>query len=296
MPYLGEICALVAPLCWSVAIVFYRRSSVAAPAQSMTLFKNILATGLLLATMFVAGIHFPTDRPLGDWLRLAVSGILGLAIGDTLLFHALARMGAARVAIVDTAYAPAVVGLSFLFLGEPLGLAFLAGAAMIVGGVLVANRRVRDDGPQVDARAGTLFGLGAILATSVGVILSKPVLEGSDLVEVTCSRIACGVVAQAAWLAVTRNPEALTAFRPSSGVWPTLVPATLVGTYLSLLFWMAGFKWAPASVAAVLNQLATVYILVLARVVLKERVAAHQVGGGLIAAAGAVVVVLSRGL
>jgi drug/metabolite transporter (DMT)-like permease len=293
VPYLGEFCALVAPLCWSVAIVFYRRSSVAAPAQSMTLFKNTLATLLLLATMAAAGISFPTDRSAFDWARLAASGILGLAVGDTLLFLALARIGAARVAIVDTVYAPAVVGLSFLFLGDTLGLAFLAGAAMVLGGVLIANRR-QDSGTTVDATRGTLFGLGAIAATSIGVILSKPVLESSDLVEVTCTRIGFGVLAQAAWVTLTRDRDAWVAFRPSSGVWPTLVPATLVGTYLSLLFWMGGFKWAPASVAAVLNQLATVYILVLARVVLKERVAAHQVGGGLLAAAGALVVVLSR--
>ncbi len=298
MPYLGETCALVAPLCWSVAIVFYRRSSVAAPAQSMTLFKNVLATILLLITMAAWGIHFPTDRSWTDWARLAVSGTLGLAVGDTLLFRALARIGAARVAIVDTAYAPAVVGLSFLFLGEPLGLAFLGGAAMIVAGVLVANAKrgepvaaVESEG---DLRTGTLLGLGAILCTSVGVILSKPVLVESDLVEVTCTRIGAGVVVQTVWMLVTRDRQAWVAFKPSSGVWPTLVPATLVGTYLSLLFWMGGFKWAPASVAAVLNQLATVYILVLARVVLKERVQAHQVGGGLLAAAGAIVVVLSR--
>lgn len=293
MPYLGEFCALVAPLCWSVAIVFYRRTSVSAPPQSMTLFKNALATLLLLGTMAATGIGFPADRSWTDWGRLAASGILGLAIGDTLLFHALARMGAARVAIVDTVYAPAVVGLSFLFLGDTLGLACLAGGAMVLAGVLVANRS-QDPGPTGDTAGGTLFGLGAIASTSIGVVLSKPVLEDSDLVEVTCTRIGFGVLAQLAWVVVTRDRAAAVAFRPSSGVWPTLVPATLVGTYLSLLFWMGGFKWAPASVAAVLNQLATVYILVLARVVLKERVAPRQVGGGLLAAAGALVVVLSR--
>ncbi len=284
---------MVAPLCWSVAILFYRRSSESAPAQSMTLFKNVIAAVLLLLTMWAAGVSFPTDRSALDWFRLGLSGVLGLAVGDTLLFHALARIGAARVAIVDTIYAPAVVGLSFLFLGDTLGLAFLFGAAMVVAGVGVANHRREVDTP-FEISTGTWFGIGAIFATSVGVILSKPVLETSNLVEVTCTRVLFGVGAQALWAAGTRDRTAFAAFRPSSGVWPTLVPAAFIGTYLSLLFWMAGFKWAPASVAAVLNQLATVYILVLARVVLKERVAAHQVGGGLLAAAGALVVVISR--
>jgi drug/metabolite transporter (DMT)-like permease len=62
------------------------------------------------------------------------------------------------------------------------------------------------------------------------------------------------------------------------------------------LLWLGGFKWAPASVAAVLNQMATVYILVLARIFLKETIRPQQALGALLAAAGALFIILTRGL
>ncbi len=87
--------------------------------------------------------------------------------------------------------------------------------------------------------------------------------------------------------------EAGIAFRPSIA-WKTLVPGAIVGTYLSLVFWLGGFKWADASVAAVLNQMATIYILVLARLVLGETIVPRQVLGAGFAVAGALVIMLTR--
>jgi len=42
------------------------------------------------------------------------------------------------------------------------------------------------------------------------------------------------------------------------------------GSYLSLLCWLAGFKYAQAGIAALLNQTSTVLIVLLAAIVLKQ--------------------------
>src|SRR5688500_8689737 len=103
-PYAGEVCALLAPLCWAVAVLFYRRAANQAAPVAMTLFKNTLAVVLLGITMVAVGDGVPPDRTAGDWARLVVGGVLGLAVADTMLFEALRRIGAARMAVVDTIY------------------------------------------------------------------------------------------------------------------------------------------------------------------------------------------------
>ena len=300
IPHLGEICALLAPLAWSVAVILFKRSS-ALPPLSMNLFKNVLAVVLLSLTLLVGGIGLPHDRPWQDWARLGVSGLLGLALADTLLFEGLRRIGAARLAVVDTVYAPTVVLLSCVFLGEQPGPAFLVGAAAVVVGVSLATidpsafrARVVEQAGAAEIRVGVIYATCAIVSTATGVVIAKPVLAASNLVEVTWTRLVVGVAGQLVYSVLSgRGKEAAVAFRPAA-VWWTLLPGAFVGTYVSLMLWLGGFKWADASVAATLNQMATVYMLLLARIFLKERLQPRQVAGALIAACGALWIVLGR--
>ena len=61
--------------------------------------------------------------------------------------------------------------------------------------------------------------------------------------------------------------------------WPTVLAGTLVGTYLSLLLWMGGFKYTQASVAAALNQTATLFTFILAVWILREPVTRRALTG-----------------
>lgn len=282
----GEACALLAPLVWSVAIVFYRRTDLA--AGSMNLFKNTVAIALLSATLAVLGVPFPWDRSTSDWTCLIVSGLLGLAVADTLLLEGLRRIGAGGIAITDTAYAPVVVLWSWLFLGEEPSAAFGVGALAVVVGIGAATIQPRS---LTTDWTGYAYAVTAIVCTASAVVLAKPVLEQSDLVEVTWTRLVAGVGGQLLW-GWWRGAGAtdLSVFRPSPAWW-TLVPGAVLGAYVSMMLWLGGYKWADASVAAVLNQLGTVYILLQARFVLGEVLRPAQVLGALLAAGGALWIV-----
>ena len=75
--------------------------------------------------------------------------------------------------------------------------------------------------------------------------------------------------------------------------WPHIIAGAIIGTYLSMMLWLAGYKYTKASIAAVLNELAAVFIVVLAVLFLKERTTPRQIGGTLLAIAGVVLVVAS---
>jgi drug/metabolite transporter (DMT)-like permease len=79
--------------------------------------------------------------------------------------------------------------------------------------------------------------------------------------------------------------------RPSP-VWRTLLPASFLGSYVAMLFWLGGFKWTTASRAAVLNQMSTVFTIVFARVFLAEPLSRLRAAGAVVAMAGALCVIL----
>lgn len=289
---IGEACALLAALSWSAAVVLYKRSESISP-QGLNLFKNVSAVVMLLATLPLTGDQIDWQRDAAEWWRLIVSGVLGIAIADTLIFMALRRLGAARLAVVETAYAPVIVALSVIWLDERIGPAFLVGAGLVVAGVVVATRRKGPVAPRsAGVVQGVVLGVVGIAAMAVGVILAKPALERGSLVEVTLVRLVVGVAGQLVWIAtVPSQREALGALRPSAA-WRTLLPASVLGSYLGMLLWLGGFKWASASVASVLNQMSTVFTIALARVFLGEAITPRRAIGALAAIAGALLVAL----
>ena len=128
---------------------------------------------------------------------------------------------------------------------------------------------------------------------AAGVVIVKPILEQSSLVEVTAVRLLAGVLAQLAWAGVFRQPETFSVFRERK-VWKTLVPGSILGTYVAMLFWLGGFKWALVSVAAVFNQLSSVFTIGLAWLFLKEELTWRRGIGAGLAVCGALVVILAQ--
>jgi DME family drug/metabolite transporter len=65
---------------------------------------------------------------------------------------------------------------------------------------------------------------------------------------------------------------------------------TLFGSYLSIIAWLAGFKYAQAGIAALLNQTSTVFIVVFAWLFLKEPMTRLKVAAMAMAFAGTVII------
>jgi len=72
-----------------------------------------------------------------------------------------------------------------------------------------------------------------------------------------------------------------------SPAWKIVLPASIVGNYMAMLAWLAGFKYTLVSVAAILNQLSTIFTFILAAVFLKEPVTLPRMVAIVMAVSGA---------
>lgn len=293
-PALGDAMALACACAWAAAVMLYRRVRHLDPV-ALTLFKNLVALTLLVVTMVAAGIPLDVHRSTRDWVTLGTSGIMGLAVADSLFFAGLQRIDTSVAAVADCVYAPTVVLLSVLFLGEPLHGSIVVGAPLVVLGLfLVAFRGSVPSGTArpLDPRGLTLL-LSGVFTTAVGVVLAKPALGRSHLVEVTTVRLAFGSVALgAATMTMPARRRAFTSFLRSAP-FPLVLPAAVLGTYVCMLLWLGGMKYGTASRAALLNQLGAVFLLGLSRLA-GERVSRRRWVGAALAVVGAAVVVAGR--
>ncbi|MBW2459443.1 MAG: DMT family transporter, partial [Deltaproteobacteria bacterium] len=136
------------------------------------------------------------------------------------------------------------------------------------------------------------LGFTGIVTMALGVVIAKPLLERGSLVEVTTVRLIGGVGGQLLWMGlVPSQRSSLTVFIPSA-TWRTLLPASVLGSYVAMLLWLGGFKWATASTASVLNQMSTVFTIILAGVFLRERITWRRGVGAAAAVGGALLVML----
>lgn len=277
-PSLGQILALGSALTWAVAVILFRVSGRRIHPIGLNLGKNLLAFVFLVPTLLVLGEPFAPAVPAASVGLLILSGILGIGVSDTLFFHALNRLGASLTAIVDCFYSPFVIALSFVLLGERLTLIQLAGAGLVVSAVLTLSKEGKIE--RIDRRdlaLGILYGILAMFFVALGIVMVKPILDDVSVFWATLVRVAGGALALAVLVPFLRNRRAILAPLLDRRNWKALVPAAFFGSYLSLILWIGGMKYAQASIAAILNQLNTIFIVIIAAVFLKERLTGWKI-------------------
>jgi len=290
LPHLGETLALASAVVWAVAVILFRTSGKNVHPIGLNLFKNLFALLLLAAVM--PALHKPLfpDATLIQTGLLLLSGFLGIAVSDTLFFMSLNILGASLAAIVDCFYSPFVIILSYFFLSERLSGWQLSGVLLIIIAILtVSGQNHGENGPisRKDLIRGIILGILAMLFVAIGIVLVKPMLAGVDIFWATGVRLVGGTLGVLASLSL--HPKRREILRPLLDLsnWRVMVPASFLGSFLSLLFWMGGMKFAFASVAAILNQMNTIFIFILAALFLGEKATRRKIVAVVLAFIGA---------
>ena len=149
---------------------------------------------------------------MGSWRTLswsdagvmAVSGLLGIFLGDTAMFSAMNRLGPRRTGVLFATHALFGTLLGYWVLDERLGAQALLGGVLVVGGVMTAillGRR-KDEDHEWERNLGHVgwgvaLGLLAALCQALSSLVAKPVMaSGADPVAATTLRVAATCVAQ----------------------------------------------------------------------------------------------------
>ena len=287
--YLGPILALLTAISWASAVILFKRSGESVHPVGLNLFKALLASILLIPTIWISTEVFFRPVPFADYALVLFSGALGIGIADTLFFKSLNLIGAGRIAIVDCLYSPFVIILSVLFLGERLDLLQIVGVLLILSAVISVGRRPKN-GDGESPLKGVLFGALSLACTSSSLVMIKPMLDRSSLLWVTEMRMIGGAVMLLTILALHPSRRKIVRSVLSVHRWAYTVSGSFMGAYVATLLWLAGMKYTQASIAAALNQTSNIFIFLFAALFLRERVTRLGVIGICLAVAGALLV------
>jgi len=261
-------------------------------ALKLSLLRLPLAA-LLLLGLCLAGLSRP-DAPLGPVLILALSGLVGQGIGDTLLYAAMIRLGARLSMLLLSLTPPLTALLAYLFRGETLSPLALAGIGLTVAGVswVVVERRTDDQGrPSRVSIRGVALAAAAASMHALGLVLSKEGLAGG--VDPLLGSLVrnCGGTSLVWFLALIsgRIRSTLSGFRPGPRLWLQLLAGVSISSVAGVWLSLIAVRLTKTGVAATL--MATVPLMMLPLVALsgQEKISRRAVLGALVAVAGVAV-------
>ena len=271
IPYLGEALSLLSAGLWALAVIFFRKSGEKVHPLALNTFKNLMAFILFIPTIWIFRETLLYPAPWNTYLLLILSGIVGIAIGDSLLFASLNKLGAGLTGIVVCMYSPFIICLSILFLGETLTIRQILGAILIIAAVMIAaikkEKRIFDNKQLI---IGILFGILASAGMAVGVIIMKPIINETPLLWATEIRLLGGIIALGFIFLFYPRRRLLADSLLTTNKWQYTISGSLIGAYLAMAVWLGGMKYTQASVASALNQTSTIFIFIFAGIILKE--------------------------
>ena len=295
----GALAALGTAFAWTLTALAFEYAGKRIGAVALNFLR--LAVGCLflgLYCLIARGSFFPFDAPLSAWAWLGLSGLIGLVIGDLLLFQSFIDIGS-RVAMLIYATAPAFTAvLGFLVFGERISLLGIGGMCLTLAGIamVVFGRRsgqAGSSGAPVN-RPHRLRGLvlagGATLGQAGGLILSK-IGAGSgagamDPFAGTQIRVSAAVLGFAIALIATRSWRGIgAALKDRKAIW-SLSLGSFFGPFLGVSLSLLAVQSGDVGIASAIMSIVPVLIIAPSALILKERVALREIMGSVIAVAG----------
>ncbi len=280
---LGLLFALFASILWSITVILIKPISKNISPFLINPIKNTIGLSLFFLLFLIFGIPFWYNSLYTyEYFIVLVSGALGMVLGDTIFIYALNKIGANRVAIVDS-FSPVVIYFYSIILLS-IGLTFIQiiGFLITIMGLLIlAYEKDYEDIDYKTKQFGILLVLGAMACTGLGVVFLKQVLNriqepGLDGIKlnlwITAFRLIPGVILS--WIIFLFQKNRYQLLQPLKNIhnYRPLIIASITGPFLALGFWILGYAFIDQpAVASIIGQTSVIFIVLLSGLFLKEK-------------------------
>jgi drug/metabolite transporter (DMT)-like permease len=322
---MGELAALGTAMAWATTSIFFTLSGQELGSSVVNRMRLLLAVSVIMVLHWITmGELFPVSAAGERWWWLGVSGLIGLALGDALLFQAFVMIGP-RLSMLVMSLVPVIsTVLAWVFMHEILNTQQITGILLTVGGIAWVVGEKDQNGDNGDTSKqyglGLMFAFGGAVGQATGLITSKMgLLDGIPVLARSATGLFYDVLGQdtAAMLSDAGLGQAFPAFSGLSirllfgaiAVWSLtiwrgevkagfvkviqskraarfLLAGTLTGPIFGVWLSLVAVQFAPVGVASTLIALTPIFLLPIGVVVFNEAVTRHTIAGTLVAFGG----------
>ncbi len=312
-PYIGSMAGIATSVLWTATSLFFTAAGKRIGPTAVNVSRILLAIALHATTFrLLTGVWIPHALG-GQVLYLALSGVIGLSIGDQALLVAFVDVGPRLTLLIMTTSPLFAAFLGWVVLGEALALTAWVGILLTIGGVAWVVLERSQTGPShtsFRARGIVLAFIGSACQAG-GLLLSKQGMghgwlpedqhldpQAATLVRMLFAGVGMiPIVALYARREQKRRKAGVLAARSGSLRSGLIFAACgcLVGPYLGVWMSLVAGDRAPLGIAQALCSLAPVFILPIIVIFYRDRVSPRAAIGAVIAVAGSILLFIQPG-
>ena len=251
----GVMAALAAALAWTTASGLWRSLSDLGSAVRLNAIKNGIASLLFLPVLAT----LPWQDETTAVLLLLLSGLIGIAAGDSFYLAALRRLGTRRTLTVE-ASGPVLASIGgVVLMGDIPTLGNWIGAGLVsIAVVLIALQAKAEQSSSSQLQAGIVLSLIAVVCGLSGAFLARHVLISTTLSPIQSAAIRL----LGGWIGLIPVMRKLSFLQGlSTPVQLRLLSATVLGTNLGIVLQQMVFQSMPVGPGVTLMSTAPVMAL-----------------------------------
>lgn len=288
MPFMGEFAALTASVLWAGISIVFTAVAFKIGTVQLNIDRMSLASIFLIITIALFGISLEVN--FNQFIFLAISGVIGLVLGDSFLFMSFKEIGP-RLTMLLYSVNPAIAAiLAFLFLGEVLDWMGIIGIFIVLTGIgMVVLEKPQLDSKFKFTRKGLIYGLLGGLGQAVGLILAKNAYSYGDIhsLSATFYRIAsAAVIMLPLGIALGRYKNPFKLYFNDLKTFRLVVLGSIMGPYLGISLSFVALTHTQIGIAATLLSTTPVIILPLSWYFYKEKLSFTSIAGAFITVSG----------
>lgn len=268
----------------------------------INLAKNVVGSLLLFLHLAVLALLSGDQLWHASWEStgwLAISGLVGIVIGDTFFFRSLQILGP-RIALMLTTATPffsIIIGCYVLH--EPLSTAAMFGVLLTMTGIaiVVSDRKARKESPGLfpgTVMTGVLCGLGGAFCQSAGAALAKWGMTDCLPLEATFIRTCASLAITLAFVMAQKRLGVISRKMVESANWKFILLAATLGTWMGVWLSQVALKYSNLATATTLMATTPIFALPIVHFGYKQRATIIAVIGSLIGFAGGYIVALEN--
>jgi drug/metabolite transporter (DMT)-like permease len=296
--FFGELAALTTAICWSFGTILFGYAGRRVGSFTINTIRITLAALLLVVgNLLIEGQILPASCDSNQLLILAISGIIGLTIGDGCYFKSLMILGP-RISSLMTASAPIfAVIVAWVFLDQELGMLDLLGIALTLVGIswVILERNRSSFGAQAGPKAlGYLLGICGSLAQAVALTMAK-VGMGDNIPPLNASFVRMVSATIGIWIivfATGRLPSIRKALWDGKAM-AAIGAAALIGPFFGVWLSLLSVQYTKIGIASTLMATTPLFIIPLVMIIHKERPSLRAIFGTAAAVGGVAILFLS---